>query len=277
MARAKAKRILIVSDLHCGHRVGLTPPGWQYAEGSEWRDKWRAIQAEAWNWWKTTIRRLGPFYAVFAIGDLIDGPGKKSGGTEQLSTDRHEQVDMAIAALRITKATRWAFAWGTPYHVGIEEDWERDVANYFEAQPGSVLVESGDHPFPRVDGVQFDLKHHPLSNPGREWTKANGLEPERITSLVWANENCRPNADIIVRGHVHTYRHLDGFSQGTGRRWDVATLPALQGMGSKYGARRCSKVVNYGLVCVDVYDERTWTWKAEACPVHSQILQPVEF
>ena len=253
------KRIGLFADPHSGHRVGLTPPGWQYkAEG--WREKWRAIQAECWGWWTRRVSALRPFYAAFVLGDVVDGPGYRSGGTEQITTDRQVQVDIGCKALSYIKTPRWAFALGTPYHTGDVEDWEKDVADYFAGQSGTEIVEIGDHPFPIIDDVVFDLKHEPLSKPGREWTKANGLEPERITSMIWAKEHCRPDPDIVLRAHVHYYRHLDGFEEGTGKPWDVALLPALQAMGTRFGARRCSKVVNYGFCYVDInYPHRSRT------------------
>jgi hypothetical protein len=87
------KRVLIMSDLHCGHRVGLTPPDWQYRPGV--RSKWRKIQQACWNWYANEIEEAGPFDVVIVNGDAIDGRGERSGGTELLTTDRHEQVEIA--------------------------------------------------------------------------------------------------------------------------------------------------------------------------------------
>ena len=39
------------------------------------------------------------------------------------------------------------------------------------------------------------------------------------------------------------------------------SLPALQGMGSKYGSRRCQKHVDFGLVTITVNENGSFSWK----------------
>ncbi|HUT57188.1 MAG TPA: hypothetical protein VNA25_04870 [Phycisphaerae bacterium] len=271
MASKGTKRILLIADLHCGHRVGLTPPGWQYKEEG-WSEKWRQIQAECWKWWVSTITRLRPFYAALVLGDLIDGASPRSGGTEAITTDRQTQVDMAIKALSYVHAPNWNFVRGTPYHAGDAEDWEDRVAGYFEAQANTDVVKIGDHDSPEIadTGLVFDIKHEPKSKPREEWTKANGLGKEDLENMVWAEAAYRPRADIILRAHMHRYIRVEGCRPATGRPWTSALLPALQAMGTKYGARRCSVLVDYGLAWVDVEPDGRWQWNALVAHIKSQ-------
>ena len=266
----KTKRIGLFADLHCGHRVGLTAPAWQYAEGG-WREKWRKIQAECWDWYARRVTALRPFYAAIVLGDMIDGPGKRSGGTEQITTDRDTQVEMAIKALSRIKPTAWVFIRGTPYHTGDAEDWEDQIAKHFEHSAGVDMVKLGDHDWPECNGVVFDAKHEPKSKPREEWTKANGLAKEEMENMVWAEAQYAPRADIIVRAHLHRYIRLEGVRDATGKPYTSALMPALQAMGTKYGARRCSTLVNYGFAYVDIDENGVWSWQTEIAHIESQV------
>ena len=69
---------------------------------------------------------------------------------------------------------------------------------------------------------------------------------DRVWNALWALRGEQPLGDVIVRSHVHTYVHVDTSD------YEALTTPALQGMGSKYGSRRCSRTVDFGLVGWDV-------------------------
>jgi len=45
------KRVVVISDPHCGNRAGLTPPGWQLNPDNPRDAKWYAIQAAEYDWW----------------------------------------------------------------------------------------------------------------------------------------------------------------------------------------------------------------------------------
>ena len=47
------KRVLVLSDLHCGHMLGLTPPDYQ--------NHFREIQEVGWNFYSSEIKELGSY------------------------------------------------------------------------------------------------------------------------------------------------------------------------------------------------------------------------
>lgn len=236
------KRVLILSDLHCGHRCGLTPPGWQYDKASEAsRQKWHAIQADHWKWYTTEIDKAKPFGVIVVNGDAIDGKGERAGGVEALTTDRHEQVDIAAQCIKRAagKGTKIVIVRGTPYHTGTEEDFE-DVLG---GEVGATKV--GNHEWVEVEGVIFDCKHMVGSSTiphGRH----TAIARDRLWNLLWAERGEAPRGDVIVRSHVHY--HV--YSGGPG--WLALTTPALQALGSRYGARACSGLVDFGFLTFDV-------------------------
>lgn len=256
------KRVVIISDLHCGHRVGLTPPAWQYrpTEEDHWQAKWAKIQSECWKWYTQAITKLRPIDRLIVNGDCLDGKGSKSGGTELITTDRNKQVDMASKAIQLAKAEEIYFVRGTPYHTGIEDDWEDQLARCFQAK-------IGDHEWYNVNGAMFDVKHY-VAPRGKKDTRPNTGADDDLWNIIWAIEDDQPRGDIIVRSHVH-YHVFHGYIE-KGRSHLVLTTPALQAMGTKYGARRCKGHVNYGLVYFDVYEDGSWKWQPLIADLQSQ-------
>jgi len=245
ISRIKRPRILFPADPHCGSNVGLTPPAYQYkyysnptTEEHKKRNKWAILQKEAWEWYINTLNALKPIDKAFVMGDLNDGDGSRSGGTELITTDRKVQICMAIECLEPIEAGGWVFVYGTPYHTGTKEDWETDVAHYFKSKIGS-------HEWEKVNGCVFDLKHHQSAtrNP------ATSLYNEIIDNREWAILGEQPKADVLVRAHTHRFAELE-LEDCT-----AFSTPALQTYGTKFGSRRCSRKVQFGLVAVDVWPD----------------------
>lgn len=241
----KPTRILLPGDYHCGSNVGLTPPAYQYkyitnpkTEEHRKRNKWSRLQKECWDWYIKTVNMLKPIDKAFVLGDLIDGDGSRSGGTELITTDRKVQVCMAIEALEVLEANGMVMVFGTPYHTGQAEDYETDAAQHFGCKIGG-------HEWENVNGCIFDLKHKQSNtkNP------ATSIWNEIVDNREWAVLGEQPKADVLVRAHTHRFCHL--------RIEDCIgiSIPALQAYGTKFGARACSRKVQFGLVALDVWPD----------------------
>jgi len=239
------KRVVAFGDQHAGHRVGLTPPKWQTANQGK---KYYKIQQELWNEFTYIIDKLQPIDVLIVNGDCIDGRGIRSGGTELIAVDRNKQVDMAAYAINYCKADKVVITRGTPYHTGIKEDWEDQLLEKTKAR------KIGDHEFYNVNGVIFDVKHNigGSSIPHGQFTP---IARDRLWNFIWSEYKMQPKADILLRSHVHYFLELGGVD------WKGFILPALQGMGSKFGAKICSGLVHWGLIWIDVYNEPIWSGK----------------
>lgn len=240
------KTVVIVSDLHCGHVVGLTPPSYQSASGS--LEKFREMQKAVWRYYSETLKTLQPIHLLIVNGDCIDGKGERSGGTELVEQDRTEQVQMAIECVEQTKAKNTVMTYGTPYHTGTLEDFERSIAD-------AVGAKIGSHEWVDVNGVVFDCKHKiggSVIPHGRYTAPAR----DRLWNQLWSIDGQQPLADIIIRSHVHYYTYSGDA--------DVLTIttPALQGYGSKFGARQCSGRVDIGLMSFVINSKGGYTWRS---------------
>jgi len=255
MAKARKrdfKRIFMGACTHCGHRTGLTPPGWQLTpmEDEPRRMKWLKIQRECWKWFSDTIRSLRPFDCAVWNGDLIDGTGHRSGGTELICTDRNEQIHMACKVVQEVNASKNVFIHGTPYHTGEQEDMEDIIASHFGER-------GHDHEWIEEAGVVWSVKHF-VSSSSNPYGRITPLSKEEVWNLLWAESDYAPRADYIVRAHVH---YTTGGWRFSGKKEvNFFTLPALQGMGTKFGSKKCSGLVDYGFHVFDVTNSGSVSW-----------------
>ena len=170
---------------------------------------------------------------------------------------------MAVKAARvgISAKTKVVCTYGTAYHTGDGEDFENLVASDLNAKIGS-------HEWVDVEGVMFDLKHHCASSSvphGRH----TGVARDRLWNVLWNERAMSPKADVIVRSHVHYYDFCGGVN------WLGLTTPALQGLGTKYGSRRCSGTVDFGFLVFEC-NKGAYTWKHFIANVREQAAKAIK-
>lgn len=234
-------RVLSISDTHSGNIAGLTPE--KFNPQSEDDYKRYVYRRGLYEWFCKQVDALRPIDICVSDGDLIDGKGEKSGGTEQVTTDRTKQIEMATEFLSFIDAKEYLFAFGTGYHVGHEEDWESIIANEFHTKAEDVVTKD-------VNGLCMKWRHH-ISN------SVNAMIKQQENDIKWSINGEFEKADVMIFGHVHHYEaHVNRF--GT-----VIVSPSLQGLGgSQLGSRRMGGIVDYGLLHFDVKSREEWSWKA---------------
>ena len=247
-AKGKKKRVVVIADLHCGHRAGLTPPGWMLNPDNEDDAKWLIIQQEQWKWYVKEITKLRPIHLLLVLGDLVDGVSKKAKGRDTIRVMRRAQVDMACVCLEQAKATNIEMAYGTRYHV---EDWEDDIARLKKLKIGS-------HGFPSVNGLIFDIKHK-VGSSQIPHGRSTAISRAQLWNTLWAERKKQPKADLVMRAHVH-YLALAGHLGPKGLEMGIV-CPPLQGMGSEFGAEQCEGLVDYGFLRFDVSPNGDYDWE----------------
>lgn len=242
------RRLLAIGDLHCGHLMGLTHPDFDATpkRNDTHRFKLYRERRRMWKFFAETVSRLKPEILI-VNGDAIDGKGKKSGGTELLTTDRTEQVDMAGAAIESVGASQVYMTFGTPYHTGQYEDWEREIAKAVKA------AKIGGDDSLSVNGLVFNYRHY-IGRSSIPHGKYTPIARDRLWNVLWNDRGEYPKAHVILRSHVHYFAYCGDAD------WLAMTLPALQGYGTKYGARQMSGMVDFGLVWFDIMDRKDFTW-----------------
>ncbi len=232
--------VLAIGDLHCGHKVGLTPPAWQQ------RVEWQPEQEKLWEFFEKTLDSIGNIDVLIVNGDAIDGNGYRSGGIEQTEVDWDRQCEMAEDVINRIGAKKIVMTYGTPSHVsnnGSQEEYKIAKA---------VGAEIDGHVWVEVDGVVFDVKHK-VGSSGIPHGRASAISKEIMWNKLQAAENIQPKANVLLRSHVHY--HVAVSEPGT----LCMTLPALQGPRSKYGVEQCNGIVDFGLVWFRVASGH-YTW-----------------
>ena len=249
MAR-KFKRMLVVSDFHSGHEVGLTPPKWNpMLDDPEWPGYTMAqYRATLYGNFLAMLEPLKPIDICVANGDLIDGRGDRTGGSEVIVMDRILQGKMAAHVLREIGAPKLYITRGTDYHTGTEENWEELVAEELNAERIGDVINLD------VNGLMFNFRHH-VGGSQTPIGRATPLLREVLWNTLWHDRQDFPQADVIVRSHVH-YNAVFGQPGQL-----VMTTPALQGYGTRYGERRLSGIIDFGLVHFDISEDGEYTWQ----------------
>ena len=241
------KRVMVMTDTHCGHRSGLTPPEYNGFIG---RNPWADMRSVHWKWFKETVEKYKPIDILFNLGDNIDGPGYRSGASELIAVDPQDQVEMAAECIKPIEAEKIFMVRGTPYHSGADTDYEDILADKI----GACSIEDQswiDVELP--DGcITFDLKHK-VGGSSIPHGKGNSIAKERLWNLIHNDDHtAQPKADVFLRGHVHYYYHVEDTT------YHAFTCPSLQGLGSKYGSRQCSGIVHFGFLIIDLHSREDW-------------------
>jgi len=247
----KNKRMVIVSDFHCGHEYGLTPPDWWARDDSNAKSvsKAGAFQRELWQFYSDTIKSLQPIDILVVNGDCIEGKGQGSGGIELITADRNEQVRMACKIIKLAKAKKVRILYGTRYHVGKEEDFESPLVDLVGGD-----AEIHGHDFFDINGLVFDIKHK-LTGSTVPHGRITSMARARLWNVIWNSEHQRqPKADILIRSHVHYHQF------GGGPSWLSMTTPALC-YNSSFGIRECEGLVDVGMIFFDIDSTGGYEWQ----------------
>lgn len=252
--RRSFKRTLATGDWHCGHQVGLSPPKYHTPTTDDHKYvKLATVRRDVWKWFEEALAPWMPIDNLILNGDALDGPGDRSGGTELITPDRKVQCDIAMGVIEFIDPTVIRMTFGTPYHTGTKEDWEDIIADAAGAKIGS-------HEWYEINGKIFDCKHK-IGSSQIPHGRLTPLAREILWNRMWYSRGQQPKADVLLRSHDHYYEQCDhdgclGF-----------ILPALQGFGSKFGARQCSGTVDIGFTIIDVYDNGEIEWKTKLAEI----------
>ncbi len=255
------KRVLVISDTHCGHQVGLTHPGYKMPAGKQ---KFGKVRDELWKFFSRGIEKWRPYDVLICNGDMLEGKGMRSGGTELITSDRKTQCELAEAIIDYIGAPVVRMIYGTPSHVGTDEDWEDII---FDRIRDKYNAKIGSHEWFSVYGKIIDCKHK-IGSSTVPHGRLTALAREILWNQLWASQGGgQVRADILIRSHDHYFEHTDhqgclGF-----------ITPCLQGYGSKFGSRECSGTIDIGFLIFDIFEDGKIVWAKELIKGKTQIAK----
>ena len=235
------KRMVVLSDLHCGHELGLTPPSWWYNMDNVEKGHIAKIQRDAWAYYETVVKRIvGIEIDMLVInGDLIDGKAVKNEAVELITSDRVLQTKIGIECVEIWNPKTILMTRGTAYHVGKGEQYEDIAAELLGAKISDTLEF-------KFNGKVFNFRHK-VNSSTVPYGKSTPLVKEAVWNTLASEYKDTPKADILVRSHIHNY-----IEYRDSNRIAIIT-PALQ-VNSRYGLQQCTGYTDFGFIVIDVYD-----------------------
>ncbi len=234
-----ARTLIVVSDTHCGCRLGLYNPSEKmrvddggFYHASEFQAQMWAYWREFWDEWVPNVTRGEP-YDICHNGDVIEGVHHHA--TTQISQNIKDQLRMAEQAFgpEVARCHKLGGTYyhvrGTAAHVGESSVWEDTLAETLGAKPNKHGQFARYDIWKRVgskDGPLVHLLHHigTTSSAAHESSAVNAeLTAEYVEAARWNREP----PDFIVRSHRHRSIAVD-LNSAKGYAAAIVT-PAWQG------------------------------------------------
>ena len=236
--RRPVRNLVVISDTHCGCRLGLCGPGdiplddGGTYRASKFQAKLYSVWRQFWDEWVPEATRSEP-YNVVVNGDALEGCHHRA--TTTISNNFEDQIRIAETVLR-PEVERCRASGGTYYHirgteahVGSSGVYEEQLAQRLGAKPNEhrqfarwdLWIRVGDKSGPLVH-----LLHH-VGTTGSAAHEASAVNAELtamyVESARWGNEP----PDFIVRSHRHRSIAVD-LNSSKGYAAAIVT-PAWQG------------------------------------------------
>lgn len=236
-------------DWHCGSWSGMTPPKYRSKDDDRNIVLYTRMQEAMWDFLRSQVASFGRQIDVLvAIGDLIDGSGEKSGGTEQITTKNKKQCEMATEVMKLFNAKVNYIIRGTPYHTGNKDDNEDNIGS--KDCKIKDIFDQQDFDF---NGLIVDCKHDIPGGGGLPNTRFSAIAKEKLWAEIGLARQVRDDVDVVVRAHKHFYAKVeDSASMGM-------IVPCFQAPigDSKYG-RRCSGLLDLGFIVMYIDDKENY-------------------
>lgn len=201
--------VVIVADLHINSTVGLCPPVVRLDDGDTHRHS--RYQRALWRCWGefwdlVQEKRRGRRLVVVLNGDLVDGDHHNT--SQLVSRNLATQANMAAEILDPLSqlADELFIIRGTEVHTGPSSYWEEHLAEDLGAVRDARAGTASWWWLPlEVEGVRFDIAHHPGTSSRRPWTR--GGAANRLAAWVlndYAAVGERP-PHVVIRSHNHVF------------------------------------------------------------------------
>lgn len=208
----RIRNLIIVSDLHCGCRVGLCPngpihldDGGEYTPSENQKKVWSAWET-FWGEWVPEVCH-GEQFAVVVNGDALDGVhhGSKT-QVSQNHSDQQRIAKMVLEPIRDLCEGRLFMIRGTEAHVGQSAEYEEMLAEHLEAIPSKTGQRSHYELWLRVGNGLVHIMHH-IGTSGSQHYEGTAITKELTELYTEAGRWRHDPPDVVVRAHRH--RHFE--------------------------------------------------------------------
>jgi hypothetical protein len=239
------KRIVFVSDLHCGSEVGL-----RLKPQNQTQRMLKEI-------WLDTIAYFGPSPDVLVcVGDANDGQDPKGRDCQVNSVPW--QIEEAEAMLLLWKPKRVEIIEGTAYHTGDTTAQEQFLAGYINRR--GIPCQFHRKLRARVNGwFKFQARHfiHSSQLPHGIFTSPARSQAGQVqNAAIEARQAKKPPTwpQLSVFGHTHQYAF------GKSAQGAFLKLPCWQATGGKFGDLKCDGHIDLGASQIVIGEREVDGW-----------------
>ncbi|MDY6867227.1 MAG: hypothetical protein SVT56_04890 [Chloroflexota bacterium] len=281
--KSDRKIIVIASDLHAGHILGLMNPETKLTQQIVDKKTGKSkqifkehelseFQAYLWNTiWTPGIKEVKELAEGFPVALIVNGDitqGQKH--PEQLvTTSTANQFLIASGVVEpwiesIPSLEMVRFSYGTASHIFNEGTSPIIVSQLLTPKYPKVDIGVVHHGYLEVAGQTIDYAHHGPSQGIREWTKGNQLRYYLKSIMSGAYKNGVRPPDIVIRSHYH-YPHreiVSDFIQGENGQPEtiesrIYLTPSMCGL-NDYGqqATKSTPMIYNGFFVFEIEDGR---------------------
>jgi hypothetical protein len=201
--------LVVISDTHCGCRLGLCPPGpVMLDEGVKYFPS--DVQSRVWAWWEEfwgewipDVTRGEP-YAVVVNGDATDG--RHHGSVTQISHNLDDQAKIArLIMAPVVEKCEGRLYWirGTEAHSGPSGEMEESLARDLKAIPNEIGQHARYEMWIRIGGKALVHVTHAIGATGSMAYESTAPMKELTETYVEAGRWHDEPPDVVVRSHRH--------------------------------------------------------------------------
>jgi hypothetical protein len=206
----ECRNLVVVSDLHCGCRLGLVPYGAKrirlddggWYEPSAFQRKLAGMWNMFWTEFVPSVTSDEPF-AVCINGDTIDGIHHES--VTQLSHNLLDQRRIAydcLAPIR-DKAVEFYMLRGTEVHVGKSAQHEEALAESLGAKKNKEGQHARYDLWIKVGGDYLAHIMHHIGTSGSQSYETTAIHKELVEEYIEAGRWHEESPQIVIRSHRH--------------------------------------------------------------------------
>ena len=227
--------LFVLSDTHCGHKLGLINPEtvlFDESNGKEWKPSLTGFQYFLWELFEESIEKLRELsknkeIVIIILGDITHG----NKHPEQLISNRIadqslivQQMLKPLIELKNIKAIRMVF--GTGSHDFGEGTSMLILKSQIEPLLKKTDIRVITHGLLNIKGKLIDYAHHGPGIGIRNWL--NGNEARfYLRNILYSHK-----PDLVLRGHVHGFAHesIYWMDENSLRKSSITILPSMCGM-----------------------------------------------
>lgn len=203
------KTLVILSDIHTGHRLAISPLTFEDSEGGVYRAN--KVQKALFQAWSETAEAWKNPDILVVNGEPIDGQQPHDKGVEAWTTNYLDQIDASVELVKMFGAKKVYVTRGSNYHV---EQGGVSIEEIFGQRIGAEKVEGrfvSPELFLDVEGVTFNFAHH-IAGSVSGWMYRS-TPPAKEMMLAQLNESHKWPFDVLVRSHNHYYWYVGSASK----------------------------------------------------------------